>query len=53
MNLWVWTLSYKSHEYQHDLNEEKNNFLQKMKGEDIFSFRSSSLNDISLYLKQK
>ncbi len=27
-------------------------FFQKMKGKDKFSFCSSSLNDISLYLKQ-
>ena len=28
-------------------------FLQKMKGEDNFFLRSSSLNDIRLYLKQE
>ncbi len=33
--------------------DKKKIFLQKMKGEDNFFFRSSSLNDICLYLKQK
>ena len=46
------TFSHKSHEYQHDLNENLF-FFQKMKGKDNFSFCGSSLNDISLYLKQK
>ena len=48
--LWLQTFSQKSHEYQHDFNEKK---FQKFKGEDNFFLRSSSLNDICLYLNKK
>ncbi len=51
--LYFKTFSNKIREYQQDLNKEEKNFLQIMKGEVNFSYRGSSLNDISLYSKQK
>ncbi len=51
--LYLKTFSNNIHEYQHDLDKEEKNFLQKCKGKVNFSFRGSSLNDISLYSKQK